>query len=81
MNYTFLIILGVKNVDSIRFSVPAKRGGKLLDYSKTVVALNIRCTNKDGDDIPPPDCGAAPAQNFTSSIFSCLLYTSDAADE
>lgn len=69
MNYTFLIILGVKNVDSIRFSVPAKRGGKLLDYSKTVVALNIRCTNKDGDDIPPPDCGAAPAQNFTSSIF------------
>ena len=69
MNYTFLIILGVKNVDSIRFSVPAKRGGKLLDYSKTVVALNIRCTNKDGDNIPPADCGAAPAQNFTSSIF------------
>ena len=69
MTYTFLIILGVKDVDSIRFSVPAKRGGKVLDFSRTVVALNIRCTNKDKDDIPPADCGAAPAQNFTSSIF------------
>ena len=57
MTYTFLIILGVKDVDSIRFSLPAKRGGKVLDFSWTVVALNICCTNKDKDDIPPADCG------------------------
>ena len=54
--------------------MPAKRGGKVLDYSKTIVALNVRCTNKDRTDIPPADCAAAPAQNFTSSIFRSLNF-------
>ena len=53
----------------IRFSIPGKKGAKLLDSSKAVMALNIRMTNKDKTNSTPVGTGAAPVQNFSSSIF------------
>ena len=45
-----------------------------MDFSKAIVCLNVRMTNKDKTDIPPADCACAPAQNFTSSIFRSVNF-------
>ena len=69
---TFYPVSGVKSVDNIRFSIPAKKGGKVLQVNKAVVCLSVRLTNKDKSDKPKDDTKAAPCNNFTSAIFCSL---------
>ena len=66
---SFFPVSGVKDVDNIRFSIPAKKGGKVLDVSKAIMCINLKMTNKDKTGPPADDTKAAPCHNFTSSIF------------
>ena len=69
---TFYPVSGVKSVDEIRFSIPAKKGGKVLNVNKAVVALSVRMTEKDKSGEPAKNTKAVPCNFFSSAIFRSL---------
>ena len=68
----FYPVSGVRDVDNIRFSIPAKKAGKVLNINKVVVAMNVKMSTHDKSQEPAIDTMAAPCNNFTSAIIRSL---------
>ena len=71
--YQYLFpISGSKNTTCLRWVIRHQKGMFVPDLSKMVLALDLKCTNRNRTSTPPLDINSGPCNNFMNSIFSTL---------
>lgn len=63
---------GIRNVTTLRWNIPAKKGPYVHDFSRLILAEHVKITNKARTDGAAVGIKCGPANNFILSMFKCL---------